>query len=76
MMLTQYHYKRHELDSQKIVKYASDYNGIALLKTLLAILYISVASACVLLSWIETELALCKNSSNFKVYRCILLYYP
>ena len=24
-MLTQYHYKRYELDSQKIVKYASDY---------------------------------------------------
>ena len=74
-MPTQYHYKRYELDSQKIVKYALDYNGIVCLKTLLAIFYISVASACVFLWWIETELALCKSSSNFKIYRCILLYY-
>ena len=75
-MLTQYHYKCYELDLQKIVKYALDYTGIVCLKTLLAILYISVASACILLSWVETELVLCKSSSNFKVYRYILLYYP
>ena len=44
-MLTQYHYKHYELDLQKIVEYAIDYNGIVCLKTLLAILYISVAIA-------------------------------
>ena len=29
-MMTQYHYKRYELNLQKIVKYALDYNGICL----------------------------------------------
>ena len=75
-MLTQYHYKHYELDLQKIVEYALDYNGIVCLKTLLAILYISVAIACILLWWVDTELALCKSSSNFKICRYILLYYP
>ena len=39
--------------------------GIVCLKTLLATLYFSVAIACILLWWIETELTLCKSSSKF-----------
>ena len=73
-MMTQYHYKCYELDLQKIVKYALDYNGNCLcLKTLfiisgnipLAALKISVASACILLWWIETGLTLCKSYPKF-----------
>ena len=47
-MLTQYYYKCYELDLQKIMNYTLDYNGNRL-KTLLATLYISVASAHILL---------------------------
>ena len=72
-MLTQNHYKRYELVLQKIVKYILDYNGNCFLETLfiisgkipLATLLISVASACILLWWIETELTLCKSFSKF-----------
>ena len=55
-MLTQYHYKHYELDLQKIVKYALDYNGNCSFKNFIisgdvpiTTLYISIASACILL---------------------------
>ena len=74
-MLTKYHYKHYELDLQKIVKYALDYNRDCffirklhslVLETPLTTLYISIASACILLSCIETELSLCKSYPIFE----------
>ena len=70
-MLIQFHYK-HELDLKKTVKYAVDFS--LSLKTsliisgyiLLATLYNSIVSVCILLQCIETELSLFRSSSKLE----------
>ena len=78
-MLIKFRYKNYELDLQKIAKHAVDLQGVSLsLKTSLivlgdislAILCDSVASACILLQCIKTELSLFRSFSKLKYLRC------
>ena len=80
--LTKYHYQNYELDLQNIVKYVLDFNRDCffvwklhslILETPLTTLNISVASACILLSFIETELSLCKSSSKFENFSLYII---
>ena len=73
-MLTQYHYKRYEMDLQKIVKYALDYNGICLFEKLFSI-FVRFSSWCMYIVMKDRD-GINVMQKFFKILKYIVIYYP
>ena len=73
-MLTQYDYKRYELDLQKIVKYALNYNGNCLFENFISN-FVRFSSKCRYIAMVDRD----RNNVTqkfSKILKYIVIYYP
>ena len=73
-MLTQYHYKHYELDLQKIVKCALDYNGNCLFENFVSN-FVHFSSRCIYIVMVDRD-RINVMQKFFKILKCIVIYYP
>ena len=74
MILTQYHYKRYELDLQKTVKYALNYNGNYLFENFVSN-FVHFASRCMYIVMVDGD-RINVIQTFFKILKYIVIYYP